>query len=279
MTPRLAIVPLRTLAALLTLAAFLPACTRQEVRPPLEVRHYRVDWERVGDPVVTGGGTRVQGMLLPPTQWPLEGSLKRLLHGDFLGVWDAFDLRFHSSEIPTGVLEDLYDKGYVPAYVRVFNPASTPIPFTPVLLVVRDRAGVELAAAEPDELPRVFSRVDIERTVFLVVGVALLVAAVVAGREGRLDLRPVNVGRELARATSGAHVQIDLQVQANADVGNDSSPDASGTGATGAYVPYGQDRGLLRAGTLAPGEQREGLVLFDHKERTVDWGSAKLAVR
>jgi hypothetical protein len=30
---------------------------------------------------------------------------------------------------------------------------------------------------------------------------------------------------------------------------------------------------------LAPGEVREGVVLFRHKNATVDWGSARLAAR
>jgi hypothetical protein len=41
----------------------------------------------------------------------------------------------------------------------------------------------------------------------------------------------------------------------------------------------GADRSLLRAEVLAPGEVREGVVLFRHKNATVDWGSARLAAR
>ncbi len=255
----------RMLAAGVTLAAFLAACTRQEVRPPVEVRHFQVDWEHADAPSVAGQGLSARGILLTPTQWPLEGSLKRLVKGDFMGVLDAFDLRFHSSTIPTGVLEDLYGRGFVPAYVRVENPSGETRLFTPEDLVVRDKNSAELAAANPDDLPRTFTRVDMERTLLAAVTVALMVVVLVAGREGRLDLNTADVA-----------LRVPGQVYAQVNVQPRFGPDAPGA-EIGAGP--GSDRSLLRAQALAPGEAREGIVLFLHRSALVDWASVRLAWR
>lgn len=255
----------RTLAAGVTLAAFLAACTRQEVRPPVEVRHFQVDWEHADAPPLEGAGLVARGILLTPTQWPLEGSLKRLVKGDFMGVIDAFDLRFHSSTIPGGVLEDLYGRGFVPAYVRVENTSGETRLFTPEDLVVRDQGGGELASANPDDLPRTFTRVDMERTLLAAASIALIVVVLVSGREGRLDLNTADVA---LRVPGQVYVEVNVQPQFGAE-----APAAEiGAGP-------GTDRSLLREQALAPGEAREGIILFLHRQALVDWPSAHLAWR
>jgi len=260
----------RMLAASLTMAAFLAACTRQELRPPVEVRHFHVDWEHADAAPVEGQGLRARGILLTPTQWPLEGSLKRLFKGDFLGVIDAFDLRFHSSTIPTGVLEELYGRGFVPAYVRMENPSDEARLFTPEDLVVRDKNGGELAAANPDDLPRTFTRVDLERTLLAAATVVLIAAVLVSGREGRLNLG----------STGG---NLDVRYYAYTEVNVQPRIDAEASGAEAAAGKLGAgpgtDRSLLRAQTLAPGDAREGIILFVHRRTLVDWASARLAWR
>lgn len=256
--------------AAVTLAAFLAACTRQEVRPPVELRHFQVDWEHAGAQDLAAQDLRIQAVLLTPTQWPLEGSLKRLLHGDFMGVIDAFDLRFRSATIPSGILEDLYGRGFVPAYVRVENRAAEPRVFQPATaLTVQDRAGQELPAAEPEDLPRTFTRVDVQRTVLTAAVVVLVVAAIVAQRKGEL-----NLGTPYVSPYSGGHGYVEVGVQApiGGEPGGESGGPAPAPGS-------GADRSLLRAEVLAPGEVREGVVLFRHKNATVDWGSARLAAR
>ena len=256
-------------AVLVTLAAFLAACTTQEVRPPVALRHFQVDWEHAGAQELTARDVRIRAVLLTPTQWPLEGSLKRLLQGDWVGVIDAFDLRFHSSTIPTGILEDLYGRGFVPAYVRVENRAAEARVFPPATLIVQDRAGQELPAAEPEDLPRTFTRVDVERTLLTVAAVALVVAAIVAQRKGEL-----NLGTAYVPPYSSGHGYVEVGVQA--PIGSGSAAEPSGP-AAGAGT--GADRSLLRAAVLAPGEAREGVVLFRHTNATVDWSSARLAIR
>lgn len=259
----------RLVLALATLAAFLSACTRQEVRGPVEVRHYNVDWERSGAPTFEAQGLRVRGIVLTPTQWPLEGSLKRLFKGDFLGIIDAFDLRFHFSKIPSGVLEDLYGRGLVPAYLRVENAGAEARLFSPQdLLAVRDSAGSELAAADPGDLPRSFTRVDMERTLLAVAAVVLTVVVLIAGREGRIDLNTADVALRVP-----GRIAVDVSVQAQLE----SDSTAAGPDSAAGFGPgTGSDRSLLRAGALAPGEAREGIVLFRHRNLVVDWASARL---
>jgi len=224
-----------------------------------------VDWERAGAQHLQAQDLRIQAVLLTPAQWPLEGSLKRLLQGDWAGVIDAFDLHFRSSTIPAGILEELYSRGFVPAYVRVENRAAEARGFNPAAaLAVQDRAGQELPAADPEDLPRTFTRVDMERTLLVAVGVVLVVAAIVAQRNGELNLGTLYV------PPSSGHVAVEVELQTPGD-GN--APEASGGPGAGA------DRSLLRAAVLAPGEAREGVVLFRHKNATVDWSSAWLAVR
>ncbi len=259
----------RPVLALVTVAAFLSACTRQEVRPPVEVRHYEVDWEHSGAPILEAQGLRLRGLVLTPTQWPLEGSLKRLFKGDLVGIIDAFDLRFHFSKIPSGVLEDLYGRGLVPAYLRVENAGPETRLFSPQdLLAVRDGAGNELVAADPAELPRSFTRVDMERTLLAVAAVVLTVVVIIAGREGRIDL---NAADAVLRVPG--RVAVDVTVQAQLDSGS-SAADSDSVAAIGPGA--GSDRSLLRSGTLAAGEVREGIVLFRHRNLVVDWASARL---
>jgi hypothetical protein len=257
--------------ALAVLAAFLAACTTQEARPPIALRHFQVDWEHAGAQELAAQDLRIQAVLLTPTQWPLQGSLKRLLHGDFMGVIDAFDLRFRSATIPSGILEELYGRGFVPAYVRVENRAGEPRAFQPAaMLTVQDRAGQELPAAEPEDLPRTFTRVDVERTVLTVAVVVLVVAAIVAQRKGEL-----NLGTPYVSPYSSGHGYVEVGVQA--PIGSEAPADTSG--GPGPAPGSGADRSLLRAAVLAPGEAREGVVLFRHKNATVDWGSARLVAR
>jgi hypothetical protein len=252
-------------AALLILAAFLAACTRQEVRPPVEERYYRIDWERSGAPVLEARGLHVRGLLLTPSQWPLEGSLKRLFQGDFIGVFEAFNLRFRSSTIPAGALEDLYSQGFVPAFVRVENSGKEPQLFSPPdVLTVRDLRGADLWAASPEELPETTTKMDWVRTGLAVAGVALLVAALASGKGGNIDLRLVDA----AARSGGKLIAVSMQ------------PGETGPTQRDAALPTAPaDRSLLGVSLLAPGEAREGVLLFRHRNLTVDWATAQLALR
>lgn len=255
----------RRLAALWILAAFLAACTRQEVRPPMEERSYRIDWERSGAPVLEARGLHVRGLLLTPRQWPLEGSLKRLFDGDFIGVFEALNLHFRSSTIPTGALEDLYSQGFVPAFVRVENTGKEMQLFSPPdVLTVRDQRGADLWAASPEELPETATTMDWARTGLAVAGVALIVAAIASGKGGNIDLRLID-----AAARSGSRmIALSMQPVETGRTPRDSALSAS---------PL--DRSLLGVSLLAPGEVREGVLLFRHRSHTVDWATAQLALR
>lgn len=263
---------LRPVLALLVLAAFLPACTRTTARAPIEVRRYAVDWRAVDAPVLRWDGLAAQGLVLTPAQWPLEASLKSLLAADFSGVVAGLDFGFHSSSIPAGVLEELYDEGYLPAYVHVENEGSAPARFDPLWLIVRVDDDTLLPPATAEELPERLRRVDWVQTGAAVVAVALMAVLVAAGRKG-------------GGSGGGTHVMIraDLNpgffVQGSsirAARERDRAARAAAAGAAQAPTPPRRDPGLLRAETLAPGEAREGFLLFSLVDGVRDWQSARL---
>ncbi len=281
----------RAALALITAVAFLCACTHQVERPEVDVRHFAVDWEHAGVAPLLVDGLTVQGLVLTPVQWPMESSLKRLLQGDFMGVFDALDWRFHPSTVPGGILEDMYKRGFLPAYVRVVNGQGEPRALIPERLTLQVQGGqvgsalvgggqagvgqnsTQLEAPIPPEaLPGAFSEVDWEQTALNLVTVALLVAVVVAGRNNRGNVSGdifvrgpgrVYVGGNYARG--GVYVE-----------GTMPYPGSTGSAAGDAGVLAPRDRGLLRAGMLAPGEEREGVLFFRVPHGLVDWQTAKL---
>lgn len=242
---------MRPLVAVLTLATFLVACTHEVPRASVPVRHYRVDWAAADVPVLHRGGLLVQGLVFTPAQWPLEVSLKHLLAADFAGVIEGLDLRFHSSTVPTGALERLYEDGYLPAYVRVENSGQTPLSFHPQALSVRVDSDTMLPAVAPEELPRAQRRIDWPQVGSVVVAVALLaVLAVAAARDNGSGYTQL-----------GGHVHINPDFLSEpyalpAGLARGSSPGHTST----QVLP---DTGLLRAATLAPGAVREGFVLSE----------------
>lgn len=241
--------------ALLVLTAFLFACTQQVPRESIEVRRYRVDWDALGAETLQWDGVAVRGVVLTPAQWPLEGSLKRLLDGDFLGVIDALELSFQPSTIPEGVLRELFDKGFLPAYLRVRNTADEPRVFTPLRLAVQVDGLVYLQPVQREELPRHLREIDWLRTGAAVAAVALIVVLlVVAAKEGRRSgSTPLY---QLRLPGSG----VPLEQPA---IGPTSPP---------------SDTGLLEEMTLQPGESREGFLLFGVPGAVQDWSTARLAL-
>jgi len=255
-------------AALLTLAAFLFACTHEVPRETVAVRHYRVDWAAAHVPVLRLGGLTAQGVVLTPAQWPLEASLKNLLAADFTGVIEGLDLGFHSSTIPSGALEELHDEGYLPAYVRVENSGATPVHFDPRALSVRVDGDTVLPAVAPEDLPQPVRRIDWMQTGAVVVAVALLAILAVAAREGRSSNRP----------------QVQGQIYINPQMFLEPHPfraererDRAARMAA-SEPPAPRDAGLLRVETLAPGEANEGFVLFTLAGGVRDWRTARLAL-
>ncbi len=248
--------------ALLTLIAFVTACTQQRARAPVPERAYQVDWSAVPAEVLAwDDGTRARGVVLTPAQWPLEVSLKRLLQGDFAGVVEGVDLSFQSSQVPEGVLEDLYDAGYLPVYVRIENTTAEPRPFHVARLAARVDDDVLLTPVHPDTLPAQFREIDWAQTGMAVVVVALVVLLLVAAaKEGEAD-----PGLRLPNLPLHAAVE------------HGSAPPA-GAGATPAQprAPRPPDAGLLWEVPLAPGEAREGFVLVPVPDVVTDWSTAQV---
>lgn len=245
---------MRTLS-LLVLTAFLFSCTQQVPRESIEVRRYRVDWDALEAETLQWDGVAVRGVVLTPALWPLEGSLKRLLDGDFLGVIDALELSFQPSTIPEGVLRELFDKGFLPAYLRVRNTVDEPRVFTPLRLAVQVDGLVYLQPVRREELPRHLREIDWLRTGTAVAVVALIVILlVVAAKEGRgSGSTPLY---QLRLPGSG----VPLEQPA---IGPASPP---------------SDTGLLEEMTLQPGESREGFLLFRVPGAVQDWSTARLAL-
>jgi len=252
------------LCALVVLLAFLPAamggCMKERVRDQVEVRHVAVDWSKVDAPPLPMDGLRVRSILLKPRQFPLEASLKRILNGDFLAVADGFDLSYQSSNIPTGVLEDLYDEGFLPVYLRVENPTGSPLPFWPDRLRIGFQNGTSLLHAPADTLPVMLSELDEARTATAVlVGLLIVVVLLVSASEGKgghlPDMAHLELPRTRAMGALPAH-----------DTANSASPGTP------------RDTGLLHGMLLPPNSHAEGFVFFHMDGMLFDWPSAHLMV-
>lgn len=242
---------------LLILFAFLVACTRQVVRPPVP-KELAVDWGALDPSRISWDGLEVEGVVLTPARWPLEGSLKNLLRLDFIGVIDAFDLRYHSSSLREDVLEKLFDEGYLPAYLRVKNGGAQPRGFLPARLVARADGETLFYPVPPGELPARFREMDWARTGLTLVLVALVVVLVVLGsREG---------GNFPSAATNT--IRFDLPRETALSRGAEG-PAAAGAGGR-------STAGLLRGGILQPGEAREGFLFFRLNRMVADWGTVTI---
>jgi len=246
--------------ALVTTVAFLAACSKNEVRSSVEVEHYSVDWDHVSVTPVQASPLELRGIVLSPAQWPLETSFKRALHGDFKGMIDGFNLSFQSSHIPSGVLEDLYDAGYVAVYARVANTSDAPAQFFLTSLVIRDSAGAELSPVDPADLPAAFKQIDWAKTgkaiALTALVVVIIIVAVAAGGRG-----------------------VNLSGSGNGFGGGSSGtptvrPEGRAAGDEGA------DAALLRAEMIQPHSAGVGIVFFRRSDATfVDWTTAALTVR
>lgn len=243
--------------ALGTLLAFLFSCTKNEIRPSVEVQHFGVDWNHLEGRPLIAGSLQVQGIVLSPAQWPLETSLTRALSGDFTGMIDGFNLSFQSSKIPSGALQDLYDAGYVPVVARVTNPSNEAAPFLLTSLVIRDHNGAQLTAVDPAELPDIFKKIDWKQTGIAIAFSVLIVLVILASAKGH----------------GGGGVYF--------NGGGGGSP----TTAPPAERPQGRaagdagaDQALLKPGLIPARSTREGVLFFRRADAgIVDWSTASLA--
>jgi hypothetical protein len=248
---------MRALAWVL-LAAFLAGCTKDVVRGPMEPRHYAVDMAQLDARRIVSGGLEIESLVLTPAQWPLEASFKKLFQGDFIGIIDNFDLSFRSSRLRDDTLERLFDAGYLPVFLRVRNQEQEELRFAPEALVVTADSSVTFYPVSPAELPARFREIDWAQTGLSVVLVALMVVLIVASaKEGR----------------SGGSGILRLP--------NRGIAVTSGRGRRrGQYRPAARasDEGLLRAGSLKPGESMEGFLFFQMDQTVADWTTARIEV-
>jgi hypothetical protein len=246
--------------ALLILAAYLFSCTRQVPRGAPETRHFAVEWERLERQQVEWSGWAVEGVPLTPAQWPLEASLKSLVSGDFEGIIDRFDLAFHSSTLEGEVLEDLFEAGYLPVYVRVINTGAEPRVFAPAALTLLADNETRLFAVTPEELPARFEKIDWGATGAAVIVATLTVLLVVlAAKEGR-DSAPGRYWDAPAR----------VMVETRTGV-----PGSRRGALPGPAKP--DTRGLLTPVELAPGATSEGFLFFRLDQDIKDWHSVRLS--
>lgn len=239
--------------ALVLLSAFLFSCTKAVPRGGVETRHFRVAWEKLDAQVLNIGDLELRGVVLTPAQLPLEAGLSRLFEGDFIGFIDSLDLNFQASRLPDGVLQDLYDEGFLPAYLQVRNPGPSAIVFNPLRLAVNVDENLWLNPAAVDELPPSFRKTDWATTGLAVAAIVLVV--VLLAMQNNSDRSPVNLA-------------------------NIHGPDIRGIstftrGDSGPLPPPGE-QGYLRETTLAPSEVREGIVFFKLGGSVADWTTARL---
>lgn len=249
--------PVSRVFAVVLLAAFLAACTRQVARPPLETRHFRVNWEDLPRQRVEWAGWVAEGVPLTPVQWPLQASLNELLAGDFVGVIDRFDLRFHSATLEGDVLEKLFERGFLPAYLRVRNTGEARRTFRPEALTLEADGEALLFPLPPAALPRYFEEIDWARIGSGVVVAALTLALILLARQSRGDSDVHIVGRAELRAPLGPGLE-------------------QRRGRPPAPPPGTATQGLLTAGEVAPGEAREGFVFYRLTHDVADWQSLRL---
>lgn len=250
------------LVSMIVLAFFIPACAQYETREitKSEFQSVKVDWDALGLETLDVGGIRTRGMLITPAQWPLEASFKSLVDGDFKGVIEAFDLRFHYSDIPEGVLEELFDEGYLPAYIRVENPHPEPRTFLASRLGARLDSTSFLRPVNPEDLPARYRELNWEYTtkksllvglnVVVIVSILALCGAAGGGCNG-MGLPDFGFQKEFG----------DAKVHSKSlDV---------------AEKEWGT-KFLLWKTRLLPGEAREGLVFFRLRLKGYEWPSARL---
>lgn len=246
--------------ALLLAGLLLLGCTRHVPRAPVDVRRFSIDQAALAGPLQMDGLT-LRSMVLTPAVWPLESSYKRLLNGDFIGVFEAFDLRFRSTRIPEGALAEFYAADLLPVYLHVENASARAAAFTPALLRVAFAGDALLFPVDADTLPQTVSRIDWTRTAALTAALLLIVVLVAAGGDDNSD---------------SLHLSLDV---GDATLrGASMHRDATGYGRESRSMPsIRPDHGLLRAQVLQPGERREGIVFFAIRQPpALDWQSARL---
>ena len=251
--------PWRQVSAWMVCLVFLLACTRQVARPPVETRHFELDWESLHPQRIEWREWLVEAVPLTPSQWPLEASLKNLLAADFEGVIDHFDLRFHSSTLDGELLQELFDAGFLPVYLRVTRQGETAETFMPEFFKLEADGDKLFFPVPANDLPRQFKEVDWSRMGSAVVVTVLTLALIVlAAREGR----------GAGFRTTGRLSNITLR--AGTSRRYRSAPRAA------PVLP--SDPGILRQTELAPGESMEGFLFFRLDQDVTDWTSVRLAV-
>ncbi len=248
---------LMRVVAWVALAAFAAACTKQVVRGPLETRHYAVDWENLPSQRIISGGLVVDAVVLTPSQWPLEASVKQLFSGEFEGVVENFDLSFHSSTLRDDMLERLFEEGFLPAYLRVRNMGDGEARFEPTRYVVRADRDIVYFPFPAQDLPGRFKEIDWARTGLTVLLAALVVVVLVASAKEGSSRRMPNFNVPSVR------------LYGRAPLGGGEAPGGG---------PAPSDKGLLRAALLAPGEVLEGFLFFQMHDSVADWSTARLAL-
>ncbi len=248
------------------LLAFTVSCTRDVARAPLETRRFAVNWDGLdARRVETEGGLSIDGVVLTPTQWPLEASVKKLLQGEFVGVIENLDLSFRPATLREDVLQRLFDEGFLPVYLRIRNSGSKPAAFDPAMVVVRADQTVVLQPYPAERLPRRFREIDWAGTGLGVVVGALMIVLVVAGSRNR--------GPNRLRMARTADVSLHVGVRGGLAGGRRDSGGRRRSAAAGRR----SERGLLRAEMVEPGEMREGFVFYRLDETVADWSTARIA--
>jgi hypothetical protein len=275
---------MRPTLALRTVAALVVVCVVGSCAsaPPTSIEKKDVDTRHLQFQALELNGLVLKGAVLTPDAWPLESSMKRLLDGDLEGVIQEFNVRFQPGTIPSGALQDLYNAGYVPAYVRISNPSGQwqDLNLSRIWINLEDK--LELPSVPANQLPGRFTQASGQRMsaepareadtrsagdrIVGAVGVSLIYIAVVAVIDS-MDRNGI-----MSHAYS---YQIGPLIPA---------PGPASTVPRNAPAPSTSDRltvgriddGLIRSGSVAANDLVEGLVFFRVPSSSVEWKTAKL---
>lgn len=260
---------------LFVLLFFLASCTGPGGFPILFgdifLHHYKVDWESLNLKQHRKGGLIWEGVAITPEQWLPKGELEKLLEGYFPWIIEAFGLKFRSSQIMDGALQDLLEQGFLPAYVRVFNPGSNPHTFMPGRLTIEVNRRSYLQPVSPWKLPEKYRAFEWKKFWNALGNVAVTITMILGSGAFENSGNARNNSPEIkSEIYNGKEIPSKFNIMGpQKKILDLESPFPE----PNMYI--GQ-RIFLWNVFLQPESEREGLVFFKLIDEPIDWSTARL---
>jgi len=125
----------------------------------------------------------IQYLIYQQSKLPLGDFFSHLKRGDYNKAFRRIDFRYRSANFKDEAMAELLEAGFVPAYVKVKNPGSTPLQFDEKSFALSSE-DVSLKAFYSDQLPKEFKRLspkavaaNVYNTGVVIVGFAAVLAA------------------------------------------------------------------------------------------------------